>query len=124
MEYAVEFKETSTVTRMIEATCWQEALMKGIKIHDHGEISFPDPPETNVTVPNHPYKITESWSVEDVEEVIKEYGYKFSCPLSDKEKRAVLLDARKLTNESHDLCYDLLDITPASQTIAKTLQPY
>ena len=77
-----------------------------------------------MTVPNHPYKITESWSVEDVEEVIKEYGYKFSCPLSDKEKRAVLLDARKLTNESHDLCYDLLDITPASQTIAKTLQPY
>ena len=111
MKYTVEFKETSTTTQLIEATSWQEALMKSIKMHDHGEITFPDPPEADVTVIGHPYKITETWSVEDVEDVIQEYGYKFSKPLSDEEKRAVLLDVRKIANDSHGICRDLLDIS-------------
>lgn len=109
MKYAVEFTETSIAVRMIEATCWHEALMKGIKMHDHGEITFTAPPRSDVEVIGYPYQITEVWTLEDVASVIKEQGYTFTPALTDEEEREILLDAKARIDEAHGLCYQLLD---------------
>ena len=109
MEYAVEFRETNTVTKMIEATCWREALMKGIKMHDHGEIEFSDPPDTDVVVTGHPYKVTEVWTLEDMENIIRDKGLHFQPPLSDDEERQALLYAQQHVNKNRGICCKTID---------------
>ena len=104
MEYAVEFRETSTTTKMIEASCWREALMEGIRMHDHGEIDFPDPPDTDMVVTGHPYKVTEVWTLEDVEDIIRDKGLLFQPPLTDDEERKVLLYAQQHINKNRGIC--------------------
>ncbi|WP_027406549.1 hypothetical protein [Anaerovibrio sp. RM50] len=92
MKFNVVIQEVYEKKIAVEAENWREALMKTNKEHDRGAFIFEDDDlkECNVGVDGWPYQIFDKWTIEDVEEYVKNHPAWSKMNLSENETRQAL----------------------------------